>query len=198
MDSLALCDNGGELCAHCRTQVASHAPAGAHEGNLQVGWLDGGSATGSAPVYLDAWLREAAPADDADGRRWRPRSALYTLRADGGREYLTGGFGPDSATWPQATMEEATEEAGMAPEAFYEALRAQLPTAELRAAFSSVEALWRPGQQTVEVAPVGGTLVLFDSASVPHSVKPTRAGKRLALAGWLHEEAQGFPEWFGM
>ena len=39
-----------------------------------------------------------------------------------------------------------------------------------------------------EVAPVAGTLVLFDSASVPHAVAPTRRRSRLALVGWLCEQ----------
>ena len=40
---------------------------------------------------------------------------------------------------------------------------------------------------TFDVAPTAGTLVLFDSLSVPHSVLPTRR-PRLALAGWLCEQ----------
>ena len=85
----------------------------------------------------------------------------------------------------------------MQPEAFAAALRAQLPTGELRAAFSGLEELHGGAHAIVDVAPHGGTLVLFDSVAVPHEVLTTRAGERSALAGWYHEEVQSFPEWFG-
>ena len=35
------------------------------------------------------------------------------------------------------------------------------------------------------VQPAGGTLVVFDSATVPHRVLPCRRVRR-AIAGWLH------------
>ena len=35
--------------------------------------------------------------------------------------------------------------------------------------------------------PRGGTLVLFDSVSVPHSVDVTLRGSRVAIGGWWHE-----------
>ena len=60
----------------------------------------------------------------------------------------------------------------MSPEAFASALRAQLPRASQRAAFSGVEALPHPRQRVVEVLPAGGTLVLFDSVAVIHEVRP--------------------------
>ena len=42
------------------------------------------------------------------------------------------------------------------------------------------------GPALADVAPAPGTLVLFDSATVPHGVLPTRR-ERLALVGWLCE-----------
>ena len=35
-----------------------------------------------------------------------------------------------------------------------------------------------------DIAPMAGTLVLFDSASIPHGVLPTRR-ERLVIVGWL-------------
>jgi Rps23 Pro-64 3,4-dihydroxylase Tpa1-like proline 4-hydroxylase len=49
----------------------------------------------------------------------------------------------------------------------------------------------------LDVAPTGGTLVLFDSVAIPHEVLPTQKGERLAMAGWFHEVQQPFPEWCG-
>ena len=115
------------------------------------------------------------------------------------REYLTAGFGADSPAWLDAVAAAAEGEAGaegLAPEAFAAALRALLAP-PLAARFSGVEAVPHPRQQTVSVVPRGGSLVLFDSVAVPHRVLPTAAGERIALAGWLHEEQQACPEWFG-
>ena len=51
--------------------------------------------------------------------------------------------------------------------------------------------------EAIDVRPEGGTLALFDSVALPHEVQPTRAGTRWAVAGWMHEAQQPFPEWFG-
>ena len=42
------------------------------------------------------------------------------------------------------------------------------------------------GGLSEEILPTAGSLVMFDSASVPHSVRPTRR-QRTALVGWLLE-----------
>lgn len=221
---------GGHLRAYCR-RCAAHVSCGAHEGDLQVGWLEGGGeaaaggeagegSAADAPVFLTSWLRiEATAAERAvGGARWHARSALYvvppavphspdTAGSGGGREYLTPPFGADSPAWLAASggggggachgkgkadadadadagaadderagaadEEEDVDngDLGMSPEAFASALRAQLPCASQRAAFSGVEALPHPRQRVVEVAPAGGTLVLFDSVAVIHEVR---------------------------
>ena len=42
---------------------------------------------------------------------------------------------------------------------------------------------------TFDVMPTAGTLIVFESASVPHEVLETRR-ERVVLAGWLQEEAR--------
>jgi hypothetical protein len=44
------------------------------------------------------------------------------------------------------------------------------------------------GERVRDVAPEGGTLVLFDSVSLPHEVMSTKRRPRLACTGWFHEE----------
>ena len=46
-----------------------------------------------------------------------------------------------------------------------------------------------------DTSPRGGSLVVFDSVCVPHEVRTTISGQRVALAGWFHEEVQQFPDW---
>lgn len=44
---------------------------------------------------------------------------------------------------------------------------------------------------TMDVVPSAGTLVLFDSVSLPHQVQPvTGQRQRIAATGWYHEESQ--------
>ena len=214
---------GGQLRAFCRniqlprrTGRLAAAACGAHEGNLQVGWLEGDeAATADAPIFLDGWMRERVAMDGRDtgmdGCNWRPRYALYRVGDDGQRDYLTPAFGPDSPSWVAALSRERAAAAaaataatdgerdhddGVPPEALYEALRAQLPSAALRDSFCSVEAVTSPRQTVRDVNPLGGQLVLFDAVAVPHLVLPTVAGERIALAGWLHEEQQPAPDWY--
>ena len=43
------------------------------------------------------------------------------------------------------------------------------------------------GERVRDIVPRGGTLVLFDSVSIPHEVLPTRGRERFACSGWFHE-----------
>ena len=54
------------------------------------------------------------------------------------------------------------------------------------------------GAYEVSVPPYGGTLLLFDSVTVPHEVLATTRGERWAMAGWLHQPAQQVPQWLGL
>jgi hypothetical protein len=52
------------------------------------------------------------------------------------------------------------------------------------------------GSETVDIVPLRGSLVVFDSVQLPHQVEMIQSGTRLALAGWFHEKTQEFPEGF--
>lgn len=45
-------------------------------------------------------------------------------------------------------------------------------------------------EELAEVEPRGGTLVLFDSVSLPHEVLATKSKERWACSGWWHEDQQ--------
>merc|ERR1711862_519479 len=42
----------------------------------------------------------------------------------------------------------------------------------------------------VNIAPLGGTLVLFDSVSLPHEVLPPQGRERWAASGWFHRRKE--------
>ena len=73
-------------------------------------------------------------------------------------------------------------------------LREMLPE-ELRAGFSSTVCGDHPKHELVQVSPKGGTLVLFDTAVVPHEATKVLAGQRLALFGFFAEEKQRPSAW---
>ena len=54
-----------------------------------------------------------------------------------------------------------------------------------------------PQHPPVEVAPRGGTLVVFDAAVVPHEVLPVVEGRRCYLGGFFSEERTVPPAWAG-
>jgi hypothetical protein len=45
-------------------------------------------------------------------------------------------------------------------------------------------------EELEDVDPLGGTLVLFDSVSLPHEVLATKSKERWACSGWFHEDQQ--------
>ena len=49
------------------------------------------------------------------------------------------------------------------------------------------------GEFAFDVAPTGGTLVMFDSVALPHEVMSTFERERWATSGWFHEAQQDIP-----
>ena len=182
-------ENGGELRLYCRH--TKHW-CGAHEGDLQVGWLPSPSSSAASefdPIFLDRWKKARL------GDEWLPRSALYRLVTEPAkanttprRQYLSDPFGPESPSWPSTC-------ANLEPHEFAAALAMQLTTPQHQSSFLSVEQL--ENSEIVDIAPVGGTLVMFDSVVVPHEVLETKKDERIAMAGWFHEPVQDCPDWYG-
>lgn len=183
---------GGSLRAYPRRDGVGKV--GADRGNLQVGWLERGR--GSEAVFLDSWIvpewmrgrtladvrREMTDAEGDEGAVWaalyslvQPAYQLYCVGADGARELLC-----DAHETPPRDASFDYQEA-------LPTLREMLP-AELRDGFSSTICGAHPKQQQVSVSPQGGTLVVFDTAAVPHAVTPVVEGQRLALFGFFAEE----------
>uniref|UniRef100_A0A7S2HXP1 Prolyl 4-hydroxylase alpha subunit Fe(2+) 2OG dioxygenase domain-containing protein n=1 Tax=Haptolina brevifila TaxID=156173 RepID=A0A7S2HXP1_9EUKA len=153
---------------------------------------------GSEAVFLDSWLLpgwmegrtlaeircdlEAELEDDADV--WmalyttcQPAYTLYCVDADGRREDV-------SAPHETPDRDESGDYRTPPP-----SLREMLPS-ELRSGFSSTVCGSHPQHNLVEVSPKGGTLVIFESAVVPHEATPVIEGQRMALFGFFAEEKQ--------
>lgn len=52
------------------------------------------------------------------------------------------------------------------------------------------------GSESIDIIPKRGSLVMFDSVTLPHEVLVVERNTRSALAGWFHEQTQEFPMTF--
>ena len=169
--------DGGHLRTYER-KVRSSYPVGSRDGDLQIGWLaPTPNDPGERPVFLD-------------GRRGgvSGRCALYIDSNDGGRRvYLTKEF--DSHPYLFLKSD-------------YFVQNLLIKDHELGGRFhyldqpkSALTAYLKedPGEIIKDVAPLGGTLVAFDSVALPHEVLPTLGRERWAASGWLHDRQQPEP-----
>jgi hypothetical protein len=142
-------------------------------GDLQIGWL--WVDEDSYPVYLQSKRVHGFV-----------RSHVYYFPLNSGKKpfRLTDDF---SVVHPQERNEIGFD--------FYSQCM-QLMALPPGVAFVPLEAFSGPpcltktiesGYKYVEVYPLGGSLLVFDSVCVPHSVKQTTSGMRIAIGGWWHE-----------
>ena len=139
-------------------------------------WLDG-----DRPVFLDSWRR-----DDL--------SALYVRSANGRPTVLS--------TRDFEVPRQPVDFSAFLPAARRGAFE-QISTSRLDPRFAAAGATgYATASPTAEIAefdelhhvdvvPAAGTLVLFDSVSLPHLVRRvTGARTRIAATGWFHEDNQ--------
>lgn len=166
--------DGGQLRTYER-RVPSAYPVGSRDGDLQIGWLKPTSDDPrERPVFLD-------------GRRGgvSGKCALYVDSDDGGRNvYLTKEFDADPyllLTSDFFVQNLLITDHNLGSRFHYLEQPKSGLTAYLKA---------DPGERTKDVAPLGGTLVAFDSVALPHEVLPTASRERWAASGWFHERQQ--------
>ena len=160
-------DNGGELRSYPQACNVANT-VGCDDGNLQVGWFKVGKASDTVfPAFLDINRRNYF--DLTSGIRL---SALYIRDKNLNRKYITKNF------------DIVDPNTGSARTNFDNFLR------DSRHCFYRIEEIekWRSnempsGSIVQDFLPTSGTLVLFDSVSLPHQVQVTKKGQRLALAG---------------
>lgn len=204
---------GGALRSFPQKDFVDHATfgglaCGCHNGNLQVGWLHSSqhkkgeeTTRKTTPVFLDSWF----PIQGADGME--SRCILYTLLSGGDAnkgkassvQYISYPWDNDAITLTtsdflkaQAIQDSKMVDKGQPPALFQ--------SGEYSKGFQLIEDRERwdegdipNGSFAHDVAPQRGSLVLFDSVTLPHEVMSVKVGTRAALAGWFHEETQSFP-----
>jgi Rps23 Pro-64 3,4-dihydroxylase Tpa1-like proline 4-hydroxylase len=182
---------GGAL--HCYPRrMLSDVPVGAHEGNLQVGWIDD-----TRPVFLDAW-RESG------------QTALYVVTSSSDRHYISA----EDFDVPSQPIDfrRFLRREYQGTNRFEQISTAQLDSRFVKNQQNTRQATLDPPSTlllsssslstpkttvdpqdvyTLNVMPAAGTLVLFDSVTLPHRVQEvTGQRQRIAATGWFHEDNQ--------
>mmetsp|Transcript_8610 Transcript_8610/g.12296 ORF Transcript_8610/g.12296 Transcript_8610/m.12296 type:complete len:391 (-) Transcript_8610:122-1294(-) len=168
---------GGALRCYPRSpNKQSSGKVGSHDGNLQVGWLHG-----DRPVFLDS-MRESG------------LCALYCLDDNVKRKELS----TKDFEVPRQPIDFSVFLESSIPRESFE----QISTARLDPRFvaagnqgasppSPSSSNTTEDQYFMDVVPAAGTLVLFDSVSLPHLVREvTSKRQRIAATGWFHEDSQ--------
>lgn len=171
-------DEGGALHTFPRKEL-SKVPVGSHEGNLQVGWIDQ-----IHPVFLDAWRPTGLTAlYQLDGKKKR-----YISQTDFEVPRQPIEFESFLSSSYQGGRFEQISTARLDPRFV------KSSDANTLAAAASSDNTRQQQQHFMEVLPAAGTLVVFDSVTLPHSVnKVTGNRQRIACTGWFHEDNQSIP-----
>mmetsp|Transcript_17839 Transcript_17839/g.25716 ORF Transcript_17839/g.25716 Transcript_17839/m.25716 type:complete len:185 (+) Transcript_17839:106-660(+) len=172
--------DGGQLRLHERKQP-SVSCVGARGGDLQVGWLKADVQNGEEPVFLDP-LREGPENENC---------MLYTVDSDGNKRDLSSKpfanialyLGGGDAMARKFMVENRSDAARLhlidAPKSLVSSV---LPP--------NIDPAGEDGgERTRDVVPRAGTLVMFDSVSLPHEVLQTQK-ERFGVQGWFHEKLQ--------
>jgi hypothetical protein len=186
-----------------RTYPRIHPPAtavGARQGDLQIGWLtptatdpverpvflDGrrDDTSGHCALYIDAPLDEAAA------------SAGSNTNNSNQRLYLTENFRADpylflSTDW--VVQHVLIHNPHLGNRFHYVEPPKSLWTEFWDKTLADTSKHNRAGETVVDVPPTGGTLVMFDSVTLPHQVMATLTRERWATSGWFHEAQQEIP-----
>jgi len=175
-------DEGGALRCFPRSikELSTNAQVGAHQGNLQVGWLNG-----KDPVFLDCFRPSGG-------------AALYRLADTEGKGSTDDGIHILSSVDFDVPRQPIDFTKFMASQ--YRGSFQQISTSRLDPRFVSADAAANATvaappiieeSSTLDIVPAAGTLVLFDSVSLPHQVQPvTGERQRIAATGWFHEDSQ--------
>ena len=197
-----------------------------HDGNLQVGWLNDDQKDELYAVYMDAFYEPPLPPaasqssseqttfpephcilyvvkDEDDGEKRQTKINTTSISDDNRREYLT-------RPWLTESLQ------GMAVPDFLKACSENdkgqkeddlllFKSQRIARQFSLIEDRRRwsdgyipEGSHVEDIAPIRGSLVIFDSVQLPHEVLEMKSGTRRALAGWWHEQTQEIPISWGL
>jgi hypothetical protein len=181
-------EHGGELrCFQRKARCPATEVVGARSnGDLQIGWLRAtASDSVERPVFLDSRRHSSA--------HQKGNCAMYVCGADGASAYVTEDFFASPVLFLAGDFfgqQLLKADPGLASR-FHYLEPVKSPVSALvgtrKATINTPPGL---DEEALNIAPNGGTLVLFDSVTLPHEVLATRGRERWAASGWFHEDQQ--------
>lgn len=179
--------DGGQLRCFERKRRPIGRIGATNNGDLQVGWLRATTMDPQErPVYLDAKTHDHG------------QCSMYVVNeSDNTRTYISKSFETNPIMYVQGSEMLVkrllfTDRADLA-DRFH---LIEQPKSRLGSIFGGGDDYAGQGEtpsmdeELEDVDPRGGTLVLFDSVSLPHEVLATKNRDRWACSGWFHEDQQ--------
>jgi len=181
-------EEGGALRCFPRSddaRAANNVQVGCHEGNLQVGWLN----NDSTPVFLDVFresggaaLYQLVSSTEGSDISSNERQILSV------QDFNVPGQPIDFSIFLKDEVKDKFEQISTSR------LDPRFATASTSASGNTTpthEFDCTDERNILDIPPIGGTLVVFDSVSLPHLVREvTGKRQRLAATGWFHEDSQ--------
>jgi Rps23 Pro-64 3,4-dihydroxylase Tpa1-like proline 4-hydroxylase len=172
---------GGELKCYERVVPPATEVGAQPNGDLQIGWL---RASPQDPLERPVFLDSRRHFSGKDGN-----CAMYINDPNGsGVQYITGDFYAHPILF-MSGGELLTKKLLLNRRDFAQRFHFIEPPKSLIGDLMASTKL-ATDESALEVEPNGGTLVLFDSVSLPHEVLATRGRERWATSGWFHEDQQ--------
>jgi Rps23 Pro-64 3,4-dihydroxylase Tpa1-like proline 4-hydroxylase len=184
-------------CLRCfarRPTTPSGTVIGAQpNGDLQIAWLIATAGDPyDVPVFLDSQLGSGQCAMYIVDRNSRDNNDAAATTAP---QYITRPFAPAPLLF--TTGSEALIQQFLVIDRRTVAPRFRLIESPRNAVSDWIGSKWRRNDHyradetaSIEIPPLAGTLVVFDSVTLPHEVLPTAVRERWACSGWMHEDQQ--------
>jgi Rps23 Pro-64 3,4-dihydroxylase Tpa1-like proline 4-hydroxylase len=176
--------DGGQLRCFARENRPLGRIGATNNGDLQIGWLRATKLDpNERPVYLDAKGHDHG------------QCSMYVLDSGNTKTYISKSFETNPIMYVQGS--ETIVRKLLFSDRPDMAERFDLieqPKSRLDSIFG--DSYMGQGEnpnrneELDDVDPLGGTLVLFDSVSLPHEVLATKSRERWACSGWFHEDQQ--------
>jgi len=180
---------GGQLRTYERS-AGSAGHVGAHDGDLAVGWL---AATPADPVDRPVFLDSQVRGNNFGGGG---NCQLYVL-APTTREQIVVSrtFFASPVMFLKGAVKDLVLTDALDARRRYapiEDVTTPAVVAARRLVFGPEDGGYDVGSDVAprDIPPAAGTLVLFDSVTVPHEVLETKLRPRFAVSGWFHENQQ--------
>mmetsp|Transcript_11471 Transcript_11471/g.29020 ORF Transcript_11471/g.29020 Transcript_11471/m.29020 type:complete len:435 (+) Transcript_11471:68-1372(+) len=176
--------DGGRLRCFERKRGPMGRIGATTNGDLQIGWVT--EPSGEIPVYLDAKNHDHG------------ECAMYLISRENRRVYVTKPFKTNPIMYVAGSEQLVQKVLIDSPEVASRFRLIEPPKSKLNDILKGDDAYRGQGEppqnimeeELQDVDPLGGTLVLFDSVSLPHEVLATQNRERWACSGWYHEDQQ--------